>query len=468
LASFEPFLKARWIALSAALAVFALFLFAPAVLNDGDTYLHIAAGRWMIENKAVLRIDFFSYTFAGQPWITHEWLAEIVMACAFVTEGWNTTVLLFAAAAALGVWFLANYLGRHLCGLALLTTLVLAISAMAGSFLCRPHILALPLMVVWIAELIRAADAGRRPPYWLLAVLVLWANLHASFIFGVVLILPFALESVLADGFGPALRRWGPFALAALLATLITPHGLEGVLFPLNLMSKPQLYAVGEWSALDLHRFQPAVLGIGVVLFLLISRGVRMAPVRLALLLLITYMALVHARHMTLLAVAGPLLLSAPMASLFPPSPVPARTSRRALAAFGLAFLGLTAVRLLLPLERADGLSTPSTALAHVPAAVLRSPVLNDYQFGGYLIFRDVHPFIDSRVEIYSGRFFDRYVDIANGNPRVIADTLQRYHIRWTILSASNPASAVMDTMPGWKRLYADPYAVVHIKNEAS
>ena len=93
-------LNARLIVLGAALAAFAVVLFAPAVLNDGDTYWHIAAGRWMLDNQAVLRIDPFSYTFAGHPWQTHEWLAEIAMALAYVGAGWSGVVLLFGAAAA--------------------------------------------------------------------------------------------------------------------------------------------------------------------------------------------------------------------------------------------------------------------------------------------------------------------------------------------------------------------------------
>jgi len=101
LALSKPLLSARAIALGAAALAFAIVLFTPSVLNDGDTYWHIAAGRWMLDNQAVLRIDPFSYTFAGHPWQTHEWLAEVAMALAYVGAGWNGVVLLFAAAAAL-------------------------------------------------------------------------------------------------------------------------------------------------------------------------------------------------------------------------------------------------------------------------------------------------------------------------------------------------------------------------------
>ena len=51
-----------------------------ALLNDPDTYLHIAAGRWMLAHAALPVHDPFSHSLAGAVWVPHEWLAEIVLA----------------------------------------------------------------------------------------------------------------------------------------------------------------------------------------------------------------------------------------------------------------------------------------------------------------------------------------------------------------------------------------------------
>ena len=53
----------------------------------------------------------------------------------------------------------------------------------APHILARPHILALPVMVAWIATLIRAVDTRAAPP-WRALPLMLCANLHGSFTFG--------------------------------------------------------------------------------------------------------------------------------------------------------------------------------------------------------------------------------------------------------------------------------------------
>src|SRR5919197_5027188 len=70
--------------LIAAIAALARALAQPAaLLNDPDTYLHIAAGRWMLAHWALPIRDPFSHSLAGASWIPHEWLAEVILALVF-------------------------------------------------------------------------------------------------------------------------------------------------------------------------------------------------------------------------------------------------------------------------------------------------------------------------------------------------------------------------------------------------
>ena len=41
---------------------------------------------------------------------------------------------------------------------------------------------------------------------------------------------------------------------------------------------------------------------------------------------------------------------------------------------------------------------------------------------------------------------------------------LDKYRITWTLLRAGTPAIALLDRMPGWRRVYADDTAVVHAR----
>ena len=93
----------------AASLVYALVLFAPQMLNDGDTWSHIAVGRWIIAQRIVPWSDPFSFTLAGAPWQAHEWLAEVAMAAVYAAGGVALVLVLVGAAAALAIGLLARH-----------------------------------------------------------------------------------------------------------------------------------------------------------------------------------------------------------------------------------------------------------------------------------------------------------------------------------------------------------------------
>ena len=103
------------------------------------------------------------------------------------------------------------------------------------------------------------------------------------------------------------------------------------------------------------------------------------------------------------------------------------------------------------------------TALAHVPRFVRETPVLNDYAFGGFLIWNGVKPFIDSRADLYGDIFLENYAAITEPDKDALAASLAYYHVRWTIFSAHAPVVKLLDATPGWHRFYSDQLAVVHV-----
>src|SRR5688500_11063892 len=57
---------------------------APLVLGgfttmiNSDLWFHLAAGRLILEARAVPRVDSWSFTAEGQPWHNHEWLSDVI------------------------------------------------------------------------------------------------------------------------------------------------------------------------------------------------------------------------------------------------------------------------------------------------------------------------------------------------------------------------------------------------------
>jgi hypothetical protein len=448
-------------ALVAALAGFALAGFAPGLLNDGDTYWHIRAGEWMIAQGAVLRADIFSATVAGAAWHTQEWLAEILMALAW-RAGWPGIHLLFAACAGATAGVVGFFVRKRVELVPALLTAVLGLSCVTGSLLARPHMLTLPLLAIWTAGLVAAREKDGAPSWWLIAVMPLWANLHGSFAFGLALAGALAIEAVIESRERKrAIAGWGLFLLAAALCAMMTPFGLQTLLFPFKLSAMQGLGHIGEWRASDFSQLSPFLLALLSMLFVLGGGKVKVPPARLLLLVGLVWLALMHTRHQMLLGVTAPILLSPALAKTWPAKSQTSPPLFGFLAA--LVLVALIAVRLTVPAARGDDPVSPATALAHVPRFVRETPVLNDYGFGGYLIWNGVKVFIDSRADLYGDTFLQNYARITSPDKNALAAALAFHHIRWTIFPREAPVVKLLDATPGWRRLYSDKLAVVHV-----
>ncbi len=460
--------------LAFAVCAFAAAAFTRQLLWDGDTLWHLATGQWMLDHRQIVAADPFSFTVPGKPWTNLEWLSEVLMAPVYNAGGLSGLQLLFALALGILTWILGGELARKLPPFTCAVTLFLALACTSQSWLARPHLLALPVLALWTVQLMKARERGRAPPLWLLPVMTVWANLHGSFVLGLALVGPFAAEALYeaprTDRFR-VIRDWGLFGLGALVAALITPYGIMGPIYTLKLMSMRSLPDIVEWRSANFSRIGPLELTLLTTLFVLLYRGVKIPIIRLATVLGLLHLALHETRHQMVLAVVGSIVLAEPigrgLVGAGPSLRLPQLSNRAragALAVMAVAFAVVVAVRLAIPAQLTDGQTAPVAALARVPGALRRQPVLNEYGMGGYLIFNHVRPFIDGRADMYGDGFVQPYMKITKGDAVALRTLISRYHVRWTIFAADDPAVANMDALQGWSRLYSDKSAVVHVK----
>jgi hypothetical protein len=449
-------------AMAAALAGFGVAAFAPQILNDADTWWHLAAGNWMLANHAVPVRDIFSFTRAGAPWNAQEWLAEVVMAAAFRLGGWSGLHVLFGFAAAATAGVTAYGVRQRMDTIPALLTTILGLACASGSLLARPHLLALPLLAIWTWGLVTAREEKRAPSLWLAGVMLVWSNLHGSFAFGLALAAALGIEAVMADRRPQTVKGWSIFFAASLAAAAITPQGLNGLLFPVLLLAKPGLAGVGEWAPSDFSHLSPFLLALLALFFAFASGRVALKPLRALIVTGLIYLACTHARHQMILGVAGPLLLATALGLAWPVR-FQAIARWQGFAVAGLFVLALI-IRLVLHALRGEDRVTPIAALEEVPQHLRGQPVLNAYDYGGYLIYNGVKVFIDGRTDLYDDAFLKNYDAIAAGDAKALATMLVHDHIAWTIFPVGSPTVATLDHLPGWHRLVTTPNAVVHVK----
>jgi hypothetical protein len=447
---------------------FGLLLFLPQILNDGDTLWQIRTGEWILNHHAIPAIDPFSFTAGTRPWFAHEWLAETLLAVAWRAGGMHGVMVLAATAVGLTAAILLRFLRRFLPGIYAVAALVVALGNAAPSMLARPHLLAWPCLVLWCGGLITARAGRNAPSFWLLPVMLLWVNLHGSFLIGLLLPAAFMVEALFDPGTNKrrAVFAWSRFILAAWVVALLNPDFIAGELFPFHVLGMRSLAWVGEWQPTDFSHIQPLELVIFGALALGLSGAVRLPPIRLLLLLGLIHGALSHARNEQLLGLLGALILAEPIGtSLGRGGAARLRLVWRR-AATGCVLLAVVALagRVALPLDPERTGAAFAATLDHIPPALREKPVLNDYTLGGKLIFQGVRPFIDSRADLYGDAFLTRYRSIAEPDHDAMDRALAEYGIAWTIFPASAPIVPLLDREPGWRRLAEVDGLVIHVR----
>ncbi|QOZ79414.1 hypothetical protein XH83_30860 [Bradyrhizobium sp. CCBAU 53351] len=467
----QPFSARAALPWAVGLCVYAMLLVAgPRLLADPDSYSHIEVGRWIIAHGALPASDPFSFSMRGAPWITFEWLSEVIYAGIYALAGWPGVVAIAAAAVALAFGLFTSFLLRELSPTLTLLMVVAAVVLLAPHMLARPHVFVLPVMVTWAAALVRCMDRAGPPPYWALPLLVLWTNLHGSVVLALGLIGPAVLEALLREArseWPRVLLRWLPFTALAVAASCLTPHGPEPLLMPLTTLGLGSALAwIAEWRPQDFSHiggFELLLLGSIFAL----SRGITLPVVRALVVIGLLHFALAQIRNADLLAMLAPLYLAAPLGRKFGgPAEDDAAVASRGLNLAGLGVLiAMSGVALARDVRPAPSVA-PQAAIAKADLAKA-GPVLNDYSFGGYLIFSGIPTFIDGRGELYGGPFINRYnralalVDLVD-----FLKLLDEYEIGATLLAPSTPAVAMLDRLPAWQRVYSDDVAVVHKRRD--
>jgi hypothetical protein len=230
-----------WIALLLP-AFLALLVALPAV----DLAYQVRAGDEILAARALPAVDTWTFTVAGTPWVDQQWLAQVWLYLGHALGGWELLAVLRAAlvTAAVGL-MLATARVR---GASPRTAAILALAGFAialPALALRPQLFGIVLfaLLVWLV-----AIRERRPRALLVAPLLvlLWANLHGSFVLGPVILGYAWLDDVAAPR--PWRQSLGVLVVAT-LATLVNPFGAGAWSYALNIGTNPAIAnQVSEWQ----------------------------------------------------------------------------------------------------------------------------------------------------------------------------------------------------------------------------
>jgi hypothetical protein len=448
--------------------------------TEYDSYWHIRVGEWIANNIKVPDTGIFSHTKADAPWTPHSWLSEVIMYLIFNASGWPGLVVMGISATTLSILIMLKYLLEKLPPMRALCLMLMAYGLLISHVMPRPHILALPIMTFWFVQLLKASEQHKAPSFYNALLLILWANIHGSYLIGIVYVVFFAFESVLTSP--PTINRaaltkqWATFLVISIACLMATPLGVEGILLPFQLTDQSYMMRfIGEWLSFNFQTFQFLELWLLVIIVFGFTQKMELPLLRLIFLIGLIHLSLKHNRYASdLMSLQAPLILAAPLAkhwhvssqdnkftlaSLVPVTALGRALIISALISWSVYIFAFKDIEFLLS-KRVNSM------LLTVRQAELPGKVFNDYNIGGYLIFQGFDTFIDSRAELYKDDFIKSAFEATSlaGSEKPLETLLNQYDISWTFLSAKSPAIAYFNMHPDWIPVYANEFAAIHVR----
>lgn len=203
-----------------------------------DVGFYLESGRWIVENRAWPHTDPFTWTLSHRPYIDLQWLYQIVLWAVYRVGGTWALVLGNTALTLVSFALLLVRATRRQDALPVFALPVLFLFALGNLWEIRTHVVSWLLLNLTFLAL-EEFRRGRRWTLWMLPVIQLvWVNCHALFVLGLVVTGIYCADE--ARRWHRADRRLFGCAALAVLACVVNPYGIEGLLFPLTHWAKLQ------------------------------------------------------------------------------------------------------------------------------------------------------------------------------------------------------------------------------------
>lgn len=460
-------------------------------IRDGDYFWHLSTGKWIVEHQTLPTAEPFKFTYSTLEPGTHifdhnklflrcYWLGDIFLYALYLLGGPGTVVLLrMAAYAGLLGWTLTR-MRRNEAGLLGFVTAV----AMGIMFTYlpneRPQLFAY-LLFPAVLYLLDGLDGktGRelkRQSALLCLALLVWANVHGSYILGIVLLGLYMAGLAVEVLLGRRPLRWADALppLAAMLATLLNPNGWgliadylyhygeSGPAASYEGLSVISLLVLGFKSGSLRSVYLPFWVCLVTVAIVLLVRIRTMKPWHLLVAVAVGVMSISALRHMIYIFLLLPLL--APYFSRLVPMNIVGTVVVVLMVVFGYKVIDS---RNMLTID--EDRRFPKKAVAFMAQVPTQGNLFNFYDWGGYvpLHLTGQTTFIDGRTLVPKVQWDYEAVIAGTGWDRILAF----YDVNTVLIpgfsahnGSLNPVIVQLAQSPGWALIYWDDASTIFVR----
>jgi hypothetical protein len=447
---------------------------------DPDLWGHLRFGLDTLNNGYLTRQDPYAYTTAGQVWINHEWLAEVIFALAWRAGGNLGLILLkvFVEILTLALAFVyLRYRGIEPFRSAVYVLLFLPIM-LPSIGTVRPQIFtnlffATLLLIILMAEYGHYGWLWAAPP-----VVCFWTNTHGGFLAGIAILIIWSTAHLLLQP-----RIWKRVVIPVgitLLAVLINPYGFRLLWFLLQTAvgTRPE---ISEWMPIQIQSVVGVLYLIGLILCiagLVYGNKPKRWPL-LAVFAVLAPLPLLAIRHLPLYALGAIMLngehLDGLRTRFNKPSkgkkPLPEWLGFLHLACIGLIWIQAAPQfnQLLVKSDNAD-FTSPIQSVQLIKQSGVTGNLMIDFNWGEYAIWQlapRVKVGMDGRREtVYPEQMYAEYINFYFGIKEWDA-VLKEYPSDMVLMSSKSAPVNLLKLKADWQVVYADQLSTLFVRRDS-
>lgn len=486
LANYEPSFR-RSLFLIILYSIPAWLTFRSTGLVDADVWWHLRTGQWIVQHRWVPYTDSFSRFGMGRPWAAYSWVFEVAIYGLFTRLG-LVGLLVYVYALMLAVTAALHSLVRKfeprlpysvaLTGLALL--------ALAPFYTPRPWLFTILFFILELNILVTVQRSRRyRILLLLLPLFALWANVHIQFVYGLFVLGIVALEDpldrlLLKGREGREEDKPLPFRTMAcviagcLIAILVNPYHYRIYAIVWDTLKLGGLYdVISELQALQFRNLTDwLVLLMTLAAAFALGRRGEIRPVWALLLLSGAFLSFRSGRDSWFIVIVAVVIIPSARSAARIAWPR-ARSTTEAFILVAIVGIVLFTTILSSPLSESDlqrrvAETYPVAAAEFVEQRGYRGPLYNDFDWGGYLIWRlpELPVSIDGRSNLHNAERIKQTLKAWNGESNWSSDPeLAAAHV---VMAQKNlPLTQLLRLDSRFELVYEDQVAVVFIAKAA-
>jgi hypothetical protein len=461
------------------------------LLHDPNAGVHIRVGDYIMNNFTIPTHDIFSYTRPPLAWTPPEWLTDLIFAILHKPFGLTGVVVFMAFVIAAIYAILFKFLRSS--GVSMIVSalvVVLAAGASGIHWLARPHIFSLLLLLVWYIILDTYQYKHKNYLYVLPFLMLLWVNLHGSFVMGFILLIVYITGNFLRARFAKEERRESSgrtkafllFFFLCLLASLLNPQAYKILFTPLQLTTnRIVIERAIEWLSPNFHHFLIYEYMLLLMILVLGLSVKRLNVIEVILILMFTHMSLFSARFIPLYAIIVSPILGKQVDRfieefrgkgfckeiILASNNMAAVDSRTKWHLWSIAAMAVVVLMCFTGKVnyRFDENKMPVDAVQFLKKEKIEGNVFNSDAFGSYIIYEawpEYEVFYDGR-DMYGKERTEEYLKVADVE-RGWEDVLKKYDITWIIYHNESVLSNLLLERDDWQLIYSDKVANIFVK----